>query len=67
MISLPLEYELQVVRLKRYLDKYPETASELAIQHYEDFLALAIEHRKLKAQLKSMPMTCITADKLPKA
>lgn len=53
MISLPLESELQVVRLKRYLDKYPETAIELAIQHYEDFLALANEHRKLKAKLKS--------------
>jgi len=53
MISLPLESELQVVRLQRYLDKYPDTAIELAIQHYEDFLALAIEHRKLKAQLKS--------------
>ena len=52
MISLPLESELQVVRLKRYLDKYPETAIELAIQHYEDFLALAIEHRQLQAELK---------------
>lgn len=57
MISLPLESELQVVRLKRYLDKYPEAAMELAIQHYEDFLALAIEHRKLKAQLESNPVT----------
>ena len=57
MISLPLESELQVVRLKRYLDKYPDTAMELAVQHYEDFLALAIEHRKLKAQLKSETVT----------
>jgi len=61
MISLPLESELQVVRLKRYLDKYPDTAIELAIQHYEDFLALAIEHRKLKAKLKS---DTFTADSL---
>ena len=57
MISLPLESELQVVRLKRYLDKYPDTAMELAVQHYEDFLALAIEHRKLKAQLKAEVVT----------
>ena len=52
MTFLPLESELQVVRLKRYLDKHPETATELAVQHYEDFLALVIEHRKLKDELK---------------
>lgn len=57
MIPLPLESELQVVRLKRYLDKYPEAANELAIQHYEDFLALAIEYKKLKAELKSTPIS----------
>ncbi len=54
MISLTLESELEVVRLKFYLQKYPEKATELAIQHYEDFLALAIEHRKLKAKLSSI-------------
>ena len=53
MTSLPLESELQVVRLKRYLKKYPETAMELAVQHYEDFLALAIENKKLRAKLQS--------------
>ncbi len=56
MIPLPLESELQVIRLKRYLNKYPEEAFELAIQHYEDFLALAVEYKKLKAELKLMPM-----------
>ena len=54
MISLPLESELQVVRLKLYLEKNPEEATNLALQHYEDFLALAIEHRKLKSQLKDI-------------
>ena len=51
MISLPLESELQVVRLKLYLDKNPEEATELALQHYEDFLALAIKFKKLQAKL----------------
>ena len=58
MISLPLETELQVVRLKLYLEKNPEEAAQLALQHYEDFLALAIEHRKLKSQLKDIE-TCM--------
>ena len=51
MISLPLESEFQVIRLKKHLEKYPEEATELAIQYYEDFLALAIEQRKLKEKL----------------
>jgi|GEM_PF-3325256 len=51
MISLPLESELQVVRLKLYLDKNPQEATELALQHYEDFLALAIRYKQLKSQL----------------
>lgn len=58
MISLPLESELQVVRLKLYLEKNPEQATNLALQHYEDFLALAIEYRKLKSQLNDIE-TCM--------
>lgn len=54
MISLPLESELQVVRLKMYLEKNPQEAIELALQHYEDFLALALEHRKLKAEFNDI-------------
>jgi len=51
MISLPLESELQVVRLKMYLDRNPQEANELALQHYEDFLALAIKYKKLQSKL----------------
>ena len=58
MTSLPLESELQVVRLKIYLEKNPEEATSLALQHYEDFLALAIEYRKLKSQLNDIE-TCM--------
>lgn len=54
MISLPLESELQVVRLKRYLDKHPQEAIELAIQHYEDFLILANKYKQLQSELDNL-------------
>ena len=58
MISLPLESELQVVRLKMYLDKNPQEATELAIQHYEDFLLLAAKYKKLQNELNNIE-TCM--------
>lgn len=58
MISLPLESELQVVRLKMYLDKNPQEAIELAVQHYEDFLILAAKYKKLQNQLNDIE-TCM--------
>lgn len=61
MISLPLESELQVVRLKLYLDKNPEEATELALQHYEDFLALAIKYRKLESRLSDIESCMLNA------
>ena len=54
MIYLSLESEFLVARLKLYLEKNPERATELAIEYYEDFLALTIEHKKLKAELSSI-------------
>ena len=54
MINLSLESEFLVARLKLYLEKHPERAVELAIEHYEDFLALTIEHKKLKVELSSI-------------
>jgi hypothetical protein len=54
MISLPLESELQVVRLKMYLDRNPQEAVELALQHYEDFLALAAKYKKLQSKLEEI-------------
>ena len=56
MIPLPLEFELLVVRLKLYLKKHPEKAAEIAIQNYEDFLALSIEHNKVKTELSLMKL-----------
>ncbi|MGB5636521.1 MAG: hypothetical protein WBM44_17580 [Waterburya sp.] len=61
MISLPLESELQVVRLKLYLDKNPEEATELALQHYEDFLALAIKYKKLESRLSDIESCMLNA------
>ena len=58
MIPLPLESELQVVRLKMYLDKNPQEATELAVQHYEDFLALAAKYQQLKSKLEDIE-TCM--------
>ena len=58
MIPLPLESELQVVRLKMYLDKNPQEATELAIQHYEDFLAFAAKYKQLKSKLEDIE-TCM--------
>ena len=58
MIPLPLESELEVVRLKMYLDKNPQEATELAIQHYEDFLALAAKYKQLKSKLEDIE-TCM--------
>jgi hypothetical protein len=54
MITLPLESELQVVRLKMYLDRNPQEAVELALQHYEDFLALAVKYKKLQSKLEEI-------------
>ncbi|MEL6929516.1 MAG: hypothetical protein AAFO95_12875 [Cyanobacteria bacterium J06600_6] len=54
MIPLPLESELQVVRLKRYLEKNPQEAMDLALQHYEDFLALAIKYKELQAEFNDI-------------
>ena len=58
MIPLPLESELQVIRLKMYLEKNPQEAIELALQHYEDFLALAAKYKKLKAEFDNIE-TCM--------
>ena len=62
MLSLPLELELQVVRLKLYLKKNPEEAIELALQHYEDFLALAIKYKKLQSQLNDIEACIVNSD-----
>ncbi len=51
--SLPLESQLEVERLKVHLKKYPEPARELAILHFEDYLELVWEYKKLEKQKQS--------------
>ena len=55
--SLSLESQLEVERLKIYLKKYPQQAFELAISHFEDYLELVWEYKKLEKQkqLPSLP------------
>lgn len=60
MIPLPLEAELQVIRLKIYLERNPQEATELAVQHYEDFLALSVQYKKLKSKLEDIE-SCMLA------
>jgi len=49
-ILLPLEHELAVERLRRYLERHPEEATKLAIAYFEDFTMLAIEYKHLERQ-----------------
>ncbi|VEP14677.1 hypothetical protein H1P_280018 [Hyella patelloides LEGE 07179] len=44
---LTLESQFEVTKLKLYLQENPKDSHQLAISHYEDFLTLAQEYRKL--------------------
>ena len=48
--SLSLESQFEVKRLKLHLEKYPQKAIELAISHFEDYLELVQEYKKLEQQ-----------------
>ena len=47
---LPLESKFEVTKLKLYLQQHPEDSYQLAIDHFEDFLALVREYKKLQAE-----------------
>ena len=51
--SLSLEYQFEVKRLKNYLETNPNEARRLAITHFEDYLELVQEYKKLEKQKKS--------------
>lgn len=44
---MPIESQFEVTKLRLYLEQNPENSFQLAIENYEDFLALAHEHKKL--------------------
>ena len=48
--SLPLEYQFEVKRLKDYIAKNPQESPRLAIAHFEDYLELTQEYKKLEQQ-----------------
>ncbi len=50
--SLSLESQFEVERLKLHLQKQPEQAFELAIAHFEDYLELVQEYKKLQQKQK---------------
>ncbi len=50
---LSLESQFEVKRLKLHLQKYPSQSIELAIAHFEDYLQLVQEYKKLEQQKKS--------------
>jgi len=54
MKPLPLEHQLPVERLKRFLQKNPDQARELAVNYFEDFLALANDCKKLQADFEAL-------------
>jgi Ethanolamine utilization protein EutJ (predicted chaperonin) len=52
MNKRPLEIELELVRLQHFLQQYPEQATELALNYFEDFLVLSRKYRQLEAQFQ---------------
>ncbi len=56
-LSLPSQFEVE--RLKRYLQKHPEQATYLALAHFQNYLELVSQYRKLekKLQSSSLPTT----------
>jgi hypothetical protein len=43
-----------VEQLKLYLQRFPESAKDLAIAHLEDYLVLVSEYNRLTAQLQQL-------------
>ncbi len=57
---LSLEYQFEVKRLKLYLDTHPQESLRLAIAHFEDYLELVHEYKKLDQKYKSNSLPPIT-------
>ena len=51
-----LELEFELARLDRHLQKHPEQAHQLAMNHYEDYLCLARDYRHIMAQLQQLKL-----------
>ena len=54
MESLPLEYKFESERFKRYIIDHSDQAHEYAISHFEDYLAVVHQHKKLETQYQQL-------------
>lgn len=59
-IPLPIESQFEVIKLKLYLEQNPENSFQLAIENYEDFLALNHEYKKLQKYYKRLQSELIS-------
>ena len=50
----PLYLQLHAENLKRYLQKYPNEAIEIAIDYREDFAVLDLKYRRLQQDFEAM-------------
>ena len=57
MTTLSLPSQLEIERLKRYLQKHPEQAPSLAIAHFHDYLELVSQYRKLENNFHKSSVT----------
>jgi hypothetical protein len=48
----PLERQFKLEEMRRHLAANPNQAQEIALEMYEDYLYLLLEHNKLKAKAK---------------
>ena len=53
---LPIEAQLEIERLKLHLENHPEQAFQLAIKHFQDYLWILLEYKKLMQQRQSLSL-----------
>ncbi len=56
----PLHNSFEVELLKRYLIEHPQESIRLAITHFEDYLEVVHEYKKLEQKYKSNSIPPIT-------
>ncbi len=49
-----LEREFALLHLNRYLQQYPDKATILALNHYEDYMSLAEDYKLLRREFEAL-------------
>ena len=49
-----IEREFSLAQLASYLQKHPDSAHNLALNHYEDYMNLADEYKQLQAEFEKL-------------